>query len=112
MAGPATYDLELYQGDPFDVAIRLESGGLPVPLSGFPQIAAQIRPYPASPEVLQSFAVTPDPVQDNRVILSLDGDQVRDLPPVAVWDFQMTDATGRVRTYLAGRVIVNRQVTV
>jgi len=109
---PDTVDLRLYQGD--DVSFPLTVTDL-ASLAGA-TVLAQIRQTtlpPASssgsgPPVLATFTSS---VAGNVVTLTLAGSAAAGIPARAVWDCQITDSTGRVRTVAAGTVYMSPEVS-
>lgn len=121
MAGPAPYPLEIYQGDTFELPIRLRevsSGGVLgdyLDLTGS-TLKAQIRGTEAG-SVLAEFAVT---VEDQtsvatkgRATLTLIHDVTLLLTDAAtaLWDMQVTDSGGKVRTLLRGEVTITGEIS-
>jgi hypothetical protein len=113
---PATYNLELYEGDDFVLPLRLkDTTGAYFALTGYTG-KAQIRATAKSDTVLAEFTCTNDPDQSaniGKIVLSLTSAQTTSLAATtnAAWDFQLTDPSGKVRTYLAGAVVVIQEVT-
>ncbi len=107
---PANYDLVLYRGDFFSMTVTLkDSGGNPIDLTGS---TAQCS-IKATLEATESFnamlTITPllgkvDVLIPSSVTSLLNaGDYV--------WDLQLTNEDGNVRTYFAGDVKVYGEVT-
>lgn len=121
MAGPAIKDLDVYQGDTFELEVRLRdinadgTLGAYIDLTGS-TIAAQARATKAT-AVLATFGVTiwdqTDPDLRGGLTLTLTNTQTAALPgdTSVLWDMQRTDSQGRVRTLLAGRVLLTGEVT-
>ena len=106
---PGALALRIYRGDDIGFKITLQQSGSPIdaPTSGW---SAQIRARanPDSP-VLATFAIDASEAADGVLRLSLTGSETLALPKKAQWDIQC-DANG-VRTYLAGDLLVDEQVT-
>jgi hypothetical protein len=107
---PSNYDLELYRGDYFSTSIVLkDSTGVVLNLSG----------YTAKCSIRTSFSAT-ESFDATCTITAAEG-RVDILFPSSVtetiaagdyiWDFQVTNPDGNVRTYLAGDVKVWDEVT-
>ena len=105
---PGGLDLHLYRGDDARFQITMTEGGSPtvLPTTGW---MAQIRGYMKGP-VLATFTIDATNAALGVVRLSLDGADTADLPDTARWDLQC-DTAGAVRTYLAGTVTAEGQVT-
>lgn len=107
---PANYDLSLYKGDYFQTSIVIkDSTGSPVNLTGYTAKCSVRSGYDA----VESFDAT-------CTITAIDG-KVDILFPSSVteqldagdyiWDFQVTNPDGNVRTYLTGDVKIWNEVT-
>lgn len=107
---PSNFDLVLYKGDylPFSVTLK-DNANAPIDLTGYTAQCSIMASY----ESLVSYDAT-------CTIDALDG-QVDIVFPSTVtstmdagnyiWDFQLTDASGNVRTYFTGDVKVYGEVT-
>jgi len=105
--------LELYQGDYFELAVTLYEvdGTTPRNLTGMTP-RAQVRTTAEDSTVLLEFDITiDDDPTTGQLTLSAASAQTALLPKKAVWDFQLTDAGDRTRTYLRGSVVATREVT-
>lgn len=76
----------------------------------------QFRKKATSTVILAELTVTFGPdqsVEDNRGYVSvfLPEEVSASLPRTCAWDFEMKDPTGNKKTYIAGTVSVNREVT-
>lgn len=113
---PQDYDLSIYRGDTFTLTTRFREktvdgqAGNVVDLTGAAG-KAQVRASDDDTVVLAEMTVTID--ADNYVTLELTPTQTGALPAgvFGVWDFQMTFADGRVRTYLRGSVTGSKDTT-
>lgn len=104
---PTPVDLYLYAGDDVDLNVAVtDTAGTPVDLTGF-TASAQIRAT-ADANTSVDFEAT---LLANAVALHLDGTETTGLPAKAVWDVQITSATGAVTTLAAGKVNVYPEVT-
>jgi len=116
---PATQDLEIYKGDTVEVFFRVrgkESDGSPGPYVDLTGSTAksQIRATAASPTPLAEFTCTlsNQATTPGGVLLTLTPVQTQDIAETqGVWDVQITNAAGEVRTYLAGKVTFVNEVT-
>lgn len=104
---PGKCDLSLYRGDDFMQVVELTQGGAPLvlPTVGW---TAQARTSPDG-EVVATFAIDSSDGAVGRLVVSLAGTATLTMPAVSVWDLQC--ATGGVKTYLAGKVKITKDVT-
>jgi hypothetical protein len=109
MGHPAVEEIRIYQGDHYRLGVRILTGGVAMDLSGS-TLRAQVRERTDGP-VLAEFDVAMDPLVSNRAILTLTPDQTEVLPNKCVWDLQLTDAGGMVRTLVRGPARVGLEVT-
>ncbi|AVD99227.1 hypothetical protein SEA_BILLNYE_25 [Streptomyces phage BillNye] len=107
---PANYDLVLYKGDFFQMAVTLkDSTGNPIDLTGFTAQCSIKATLGATESFNATLTITPllgkiDVLLPSSVTTLLNaGDYV--------WDLQLTDMDGNVRTYFAGDVKVYGEVT-
>lgn len=119
MAGPARYDLSIYQGDDFSLTLRLREQNPDLTLGAYIDLTgatakAEIRATAASATVLAEFTATvlDQTVTPGGLQLSLTHDQTAGLAAGVngVWDIQVTQA-GLITTYLHGNVTVTAEVT-
>lgn len=119
---PATYNLELYQGDDFSLAMVVKTRnsdgtvGAAVDLTGY-QASAQIRATPTANAIIASFTCTLGNQTTNTglVTVSLSHTVTTNLPipgstPFA-WDFQFITLAGLYETLVKGSVTVDAEVT-
>ena len=117
---PQVVDLALYAGDGVDIPITCTDGaGAPVDLTG--SVKAQIRLERLTPDPpVQEFGVNAVDAYTGRVIISLTGDQTKELSTngssengtfVGVWDLQWTPAGKQPRTLCQGKVECSADVT-
>jgi hypothetical protein len=121
MAGPAPLDITIYQGDTFELPLRmrevLANGTLGdyIDLTGS-TIKAQVRATKAG-SVLAEFVYTPadqtDAATKGAYVLSLSHAVTAALSADSVggWDAQITYPDGKVRTLLRGKVDVEGEWT-
>ena len=121
---PVPQDIQVFQGDNYDFFFRVRnavynsvtqtySAGTYVVLTGYTG-KAQIRATPTATALLAEFAVIiPDQtLTPGGVLATLTPVQTAALPSAGgVWDLQLTNGTGEVRTFVAGKVIVTQEVT-
>jgi hypothetical protein len=70
---------------------------------------AQVRSYPDSPTVLAEIAVDDTNAADGELVISIDAETMRSLPPrVLSWDMQRTDVE---ETVVAGTFDVSADTT-
>lgn len=118
MSGPAVYDLSIYQGDTFTLKVRLRTVNPDHTLGAYINLAgaalrAQVRGSAADASFTE-FTITADDqtVNTGGATLELSSAQTTALTPGnEVWDLQLTDAAGKVRTLLRGNVTLTGQVT-
>jgi len=116
MATPGNFPLEVYQGDTAEFTLsftRKNADGTtePVDFTGAVGLS-QIRRAPRDPSKLAEFEVTfPDAI-GGVVKMVLPANQSGLLGvQTGVYDLQITDVDGRVRTWLAGTVTVTPGVS-
>lgn len=115
---PATYALEIYQGDTFEVTVRLRTvvNGTPdayMNLTGYTG-KAQVRETIAAPTPAAEFAVTvlDQVATPGGVKIALTAAETAAIPVKAhVWDLQLTSGAGATRTWLKGDVTIIGEVT-
>jgi len=116
---PGTYNIQHYQGDTLLLPIRIRdtnTDGTPGPyesLTGWTG-KAQIRSSAAA--LIEELTVTIDPDQvTNTGLLTVGATHAQTaLWTVTngwVWDLQLTNGAGQVRTILAGTVTITAEVT-
>ena len=122
---PATYDIEVYQGDDYDLPLRIRETNPDGSAAGYKDltgytVTAQIRSAASASTILATFTTTIADQNDatnglGLVTLSLDHDTTAGLAATtaapAVWDVQLVDPAGKVKTYLRGGVTIDAQVT-
>lgn len=107
---PSNYDLVLYRGDYFPISVTLkDSNGVAINLTGYTAKAQIKKNY--SDNAPYDFTVTMDAPNGkvNLVLTSTVSETI--LAGNYIWDFQVTNPSGNVRTYLAGDVVVYDEVT-
>jgi hypothetical protein len=111
MQAPGVYPLALYRGDTHRWQARLwddTAGGTPVDLTGS-TVAAEIRDKPGGTFVVELEATITPP---NIIDVAIDGEAMwATCPSKGVWDLQITNPDGDVRTVLRGDVTVTGDVT-
>jgi hypothetical protein len=104
---PDRVDLQLYQGDTFQMSLVLSTpDGEPADLSTM-TAQAQIRATHAS-GVAADFEAN---IDGSTIDLYLSHEKATDLVAQGVWDCQITNAEGQVTTVVMGRVAVEPEVT-
>ena len=111
-----TKDLSMYSGDDFSVKLKFS-----LDLANFTP-KSEIRLFntggraQVGPVIIGTFIITklqsvPNGIYDT-IQLALPGSVTAALPRTAYYDIQLTDnATGKVRTYMTGKVFTAKQVT-
>ena len=115
---PGAFDLqgdnEIYRGDTFTMTVTVLSGGVGMNLTGY-TVEAKIRQTELSPTVLATFTCTlaNQTTNPGQVDLTLSATDTAAMTPTtgAIWDMQVTDGSGKVTTYLKGKVDVEADVT-
>jgi len=108
-------DISMYSGD--DFSMKYQFG---FDLTTFTP-KGQIRLFPSSdysqvgPVLLADFTITKYSVNSNSVldglIITLPSATTTNLPRTAYYDIQMTDSSGKIKTYATGKVFTEKQVT-
>lgn len=111
-AMPTNYDLRIYQGDTlrFTVTIK-DPNGVPVNLTGYSVDAHLKENFLDNAPIEFTCAVTTPTSGVVSVLLPAIITSGLDANKSYIWDFQVTDTGGDVRTYLAGDVKVLPEVT-
>ena len=105
---PQEVDLILYSGDDFSMTLTLTNpDGSIANLTGS-TAQAQIRVTAVDPTIQASFICS---ISNNVVTLNLTGASTQNLVGKYVWDCQLTNASGAVRTPVAGAVTFTQDVT-
>lgn len=119
---PGRLDIILYQGDDFDrdflVEEIVDGEQVPVDFTGH-EVTALVRTHPSSRKVIGVFDVVwpidGEDYEDRSSGIfnaSLTNQQTSKLPFSCVYDIQSRDVfTGRVKTWVYGRIRVVREVT-
>lgn len=109
-AMPSNNDLVVYKGDYVELLVTLsDAGGTPLNLAGSTPKAQLKADYADRSPKDFTCTLTGTPGQ---VRIFLSSAITKDLLPGSyIWDFQVTSASGETRTYLAGDVAVNNEVT-
>lgn len=106
---PSNMDLSIWQGDYQEFFVDFVDGsGSPFPLTGY-TIQAVIKTAPKA-NTGYSFTCTV-PGATNRVRVYMPSTVASTIPPGDyIWNLQLTNASGDVKTYLAGDVKVYAEV--
>lgn len=108
-AMPQNYDLVMYRGDTFTIFFTITISGTPVSLSGSTVRAHLKSNYEDRSPLPFTCTITGTPGQ---VRMSMPAGTTSNLIPGSyIYDLEVTDAGGSVRTYLAGDVTVENDVT-
>lgn len=105
---PGNADFSMWQGDSQDFTVKLnDSLGAPIPLTGFTAQATMRASFNAPTSY--DFDCTIQNGNEVRIYMSSADSE---LVPAGdyIWNFQITNTAGDVRTYLAGDVKVYAQV--
>lgn len=106
---PKRYDVEIYQGDSFDIALRcLDGSGAAVDLTG---VTAKVKfvgvnstPTPATQPTVTVTAAS------GIIRINLDDTSTLNSPGEYAWDVQLVQGTKK-RTYLGGSLTVTKDLT-
>lgn len=117
MPNPPEHDIDIYRGD--DLAVGFSFRGDPakpwsvppvINLSAF-AFAAQLRQYPDSAESTP-FVIDDSKKATGLIVLRMPKTVTADLKTDGYYDLQATEtATGKVTTYIRGRVRLVKDVT-
>lgn len=109
-AMPANQDLVIYKGDYVDIYVTVkDASGVAVSLVGSTP-KAQLKLNYADSSPVNFTCTLPGPTGQVRIFLSSAASTALTVGTY-IWDFQITDAGGNTRTYLAGDVTVYNEVT-
>ena len=109
-AMPGNFDLVLYKGDYMELYVTIkDESGTAVNLTGSTPKAQLKSSYTSNTAIDFTAALTGT---TGQVKISLSSATSSTLTPGSyIWDFQITDSGGKVRTYLTGDVTVYNEVT-
>ena len=105
---PQEVDLILYSGDDFSMTLTLTNPDGSITNLVGSTAKAQIRVTAVDPTIQASFICS---ISNNVVTLNLTGASTQNLVGKYVWDCQLTNASGAVRTPVAGAVTFTQDVT-
>lgn len=107
---PANYDLSLYKGDYFQTSVVLkDNSGSPINLSGYTAKCSIKSGYSAVDGWNATCTIT---AVDGRVDIMFPSSVMETIDAGDyIWDFQVTNPGGNVRTYLTGDVKIWDEVT-
>lgn len=109
-AMPSNQDLVVYKGDYVELFVTVnDASGVPVSLTGTTPEASLKKDYQDAVPVDFTCTLTGQPGEVRIYLSSATSSQLS--PGSYIWDFQVTNATGETRTYLAGDVTVYNEVT-
>jgi hypothetical protein len=107
---PSNYDLELYRGDYFSTSVVLkDSTGAVLNLTGYTAECSIRQTFSSTEAFTATCNIT---AGEGRIDILFPSSVTSDI--VAgdyIWDFQVTNPDGNVKTYLAGDVRVYDEVT-
>jgi hypothetical protein len=107
---PANYDLIIYRGDYFPISVTIrDSNNVALNLTGY-TAEALIKPDYAS-ATTYAFTATITAATGKVDLLLPSTVSATLVPGSYIWDFQLTDPSGNVRTYIAGDVTVYDEVS-
>lgn len=105
MSSPGSLDLQVYQGDDFELALDFD-----IDLTGHTWLS-QLRRTPAA-VTATAFTVTVTSAANGQIEVTMADTLTVGLEPGDyVWDLQSTDGAGTVRTWLAGKAVVTAEVS-
>lgn len=106
---PKRYDIELYQGDSFDVSISFkQSNGTPVDLSGVSIKARIVASEGGTPAPIATFDTSGSNLAGGIVKLAID--DTSGFNGTYSWDLQLKEGT-KQRTYIGGVITVTGDIT-
>jgi len=107
---PSNYDLVLYRGDYFSTSVVIkDSNDTPINLNGYTAESSIRQSFSSVSSFDATCTITPSA---GRVDILFPSSVVEEITAGSyVWDFQVTNPDGNVRTYLAGDVTVYDEVT-
>jgi hypothetical protein len=108
---PSNFDLVLYRGDYFSLNVTLtDATSAPINLTGYTAKSCIKSGYAASSEFDATCTIA---TPTNGVVNITFPSAVTETITAGsyIWDFQLTDPSGNVRTYLTGDVTVYDEVT-
>jgi hypothetical protein len=107
---PANYDLVLYKGDYFNTSVVIKDNvGAVINLTGYTAKCSIKASYSSVTSFDATCTIT---ALSGLVDIMFPSSVMEDIPAGSyVWDFQVTNPSGNVRTYLAGDVTVYGEVT-
>lgn len=108
---PSNFDIEIYKGDylPFIISL-VQPGGAALNLTGY-EAQAHIRSNYGD-EFVYAFTTRIDNPASGRVEVTLPSTVSAGIAAGSyIWDFQLKEPSGNIRTYLAGDVTVYDEVT-
>lgn len=110
-AMPGNYDLVIYKGDYVDIRVTVKDEvGNPINLTGYTPKAQLRTNYDAVSAIdFTTTLVSPTAGQVKIYLSSATSSTL--VPGPYIWDFQVADPSGEVRTYLTGDVTVYNEVT-
>lgn len=111
-AMPGNYDLSIYEGDTvkFTVTVK-DSNNAAVNLTGYTAKAQLKTSYTDASPINFVTAITSPTTGVVTISLAPATTAALDPSKSYIWDFQLTEPSGDVRTYLAGDVTVIPEVT-
>ncbi len=106
---PKRYDITIYQGDTFEVILNFkDSAGSAVNLSGFNGLV-QFK------DANNVIIATPIVTMNSNGVIGAAKIYIGDTSIIAggeyAWDFQLTDAAAKKRTYIGGKVTVEEDIS-
>lgn len=103
-----TVNIEVYAGDDLRITLRVNKGGSPVDFAGA-DVSAQVRPYPASEDVV-GFAVDTS-AGEGTINLSMSADDTNRLTMFGAWDCRVHWPDGSTETVARGQVKTKSSVS-
>jgi hypothetical protein len=107
---PGNYDLVIYRGDYFPISVTVrDSNDVPLNLTGYTAKAVVKPDYASATTYSFTSTITEGTGKVDLVLPSAVSATL--IPGPYIWDFQLTDPSGNVRTYIAGDVTVYDEVS-
>lgn len=108
-------DLSAYSGDDFEIRFQFQFNLASYTPKGEVRLFSSGEYAQVGPGLLATFVFTKYSVDGNGILdgltVSLPAAKTKDLPKTAYYDIQLTDSNGLIKTYVAGKLHTERQVT-
>lgn len=108
---PGLLHLDIYQGDDFEKVLTFtEDDGTAIDVTGW-TLKGEIRNAPGGTTVVETFTITKTNAVGGEIEMALTAAETLAVPAgIYYWDLQRT-VVAQVRTLLAGKAVVRKDVT-